>query len=151
MRAAAAPEADAHADPNTHAHTHTHPDSDPDENQPDSDGDGDGDRDDGEQVADPHQDLGGVHDRPAIRNDHAKFERVKVREPHQIRNPDQVSQPDQVSEPDGVGFDEFRVQHRGAYATLELGPGDIATLRWNVATAVARSEKAGWAQDRFGT
>ncbi|MGE5149527.1 MAG: glycoside hydrolase family 30 protein [Rhodospirillaceae bacterium] len=24
----------------------------------------------------------------------------------------------------------FRVQHRGAYATLELGPGDVATLRW---------------------
>jgi glucosylceramidase len=37
----------------------------------------------------------------------------------------------------------FRVRHRGAYATLELGPGDVATLRWNVATAVARDEKAG--------
>jgi glucosylceramidase len=37
----------------------------------------------------------------------------------------------------------FRVQHRGAHATLELGPGDVATLRWNVATAVAQSEKAG--------
>jgi glucosylceramidase len=31
----------------------------------------------------------------------------------------------------------FRVQHQGAYATLELGAGDVATLRWNVATAVA--------------
>ena len=31
----------------------------------------------------------------------------------------------------------FRVQHRGAYATLELGAGDVATLRWNMATAVA--------------
>ena len=37
----------------------------------------------------------------------------------------------------------FRVQHRGAHATLELGPGDVATLRWNVATAVAQGEKAG--------
>jgi glucosylceramidase len=37
----------------------------------------------------------------------------------------------------------FRVQHRGAHATLELGPGDVATLRWNVATAVAQSAKAG--------
>jgi glucosylceramidase len=26
----------------------------------------------------------------------------------------------------------FRLQHQGAYATLELGAGDIATLRWNV-------------------
>ena len=31
----------------------------------------------------------------------------------------------------------FRVQNRGAYATLELGAGDVATLRWNMATAVA--------------
>src|SRR5476649_1996812 len=44
---------------------------------------------------------------------------------------------------DADGAMRFRVQHRGAYATLELGTGDIATLRWNVATAVAQSEKAG--------
>lgn len=44
---------------------------------------------------------------------------------------------------DADGARRFRVQHRGAYATLELGTGDIATLRWNVATAVARSKKAG--------
>jgi hypothetical protein len=25
----------------------------------------------------------------------------------------------------------FRIQHRGAHATLELGAGDVATLRWN--------------------
>jgi glucosylceramidase len=31
----------------------------------------------------------------------------------------------------------FRVQHQDAYAALELGAGDVATLRWNVATAVA--------------
>lgn len=37
----------------------------------------------------------------------------------------------------------FRIQHQGACATLELGTGDIATLRWKLATAVARSEKAG--------
>ena len=37
----------------------------------------------------------------------------------------------------------FRVQYRGAHATLELGAGDVATLRWNTATAVAQSEKAG--------
>jgi glucosylceramidase len=36
----------------------------------------------------------------------------------------------------------FRVQHQGAYATLELGAGDIATLRWNTATAVAQGKKA---------
>jgi glucosylceramidase len=29
----------------------------------------------------------------------------------------------------------FRLQHQGASATLELGAGDVATLRWNVATA----------------
>src|SRR5476651_994998 len=44
---------------------------------------------------------------------------------------------------DADGARRFRVQHRGAYATLELGTGDVATLRWNVATAVAQSEKAG--------
>lgn len=38
---------------------------------------------------------------------------------------------------DADGARRFRVQHRGAYATLELGTGDVATLRWNVATAVA--------------
>ena len=37
---------------------------------------------------------------------------------------------------DADGARRFRVQHRGAYATLELGTGDVATLRWNVATAV---------------
>jgi glucosylceramidase len=31
----------------------------------------------------------------------------------------------------------FRLQHRGTLATLELGAGDVATLRWSVATAVA--------------
>jgi glucosylceramidase len=30
----------------------------------------------------------------------------------------------------------FRVQHRGAYATLQLAAGDVATLRWNVAAAI---------------
>ena len=44
---------------------------------------------------------------------------------------------------DADGARRFRVQHRGAYATLELGTGDVATLRWNVATAVAQSEKTG--------
>jgi glucosylceramidase len=44
---------------------------------------------------------------------------------------------------DADGARRFRVQHQGAHATLELGTGDVATLRWNVATAVARSEKAG--------
>jgi glucosylceramidase len=37
---------------------------------------------------------------------------------------------------DADGPKHFRVHHRGAYATLELGAGDVATLRWNVATAV---------------
>jgi glucosylceramidase len=31
----------------------------------------------------------------------------------------------------------FGVQHRGAHATLELGAGEVATLRWSVAKAVA--------------
>ena len=31
----------------------------------------------------------------------------------------------------------FRIQHQGAYAELQLGAGDVATLRWNAATAVA--------------
>jgi glucosylceramidase len=44
---------------------------------------------------------------------------------------------------DADGARRFRVQHRGAYATLELGTGDVATLRWGGATAVAQSEKAG--------
>ena len=43
---------------------------------------------------------------------------------------------------DADGARRFRVQHQGAYATLELGTGDVATLRWNAATAVAQSEKA---------
>jgi glucosylceramidase len=38
---------------------------------------------------------------------------------------------------DADGARRFRVQHQGAYATLELGAGEVATLRWNVATAVA--------------
>jgi len=46
-----------------------------------------------------------------------------------------------MNEADGAR--RFRVQQQGAHATLELGTGDIATLRWNVATAVAPSEKAG--------
>jgi glucosylceramidase len=36
---------------------------------------------------------------------------------------------------DADGARRFRVQHRGAYATLELGTGDVATLRWNVNVA----------------
>jgi glucosylceramidase len=44
---------------------------------------------------------------------------------------------------DADGARRIRVRHRGACATLELGKGDVATLRWNVATAVARSERAG--------
>ena len=38
---------------------------------------------------------------------------------------------------DADGARRFRVQHRGACATLELGTGDVATLRWNVATIPA--------------
>lgn len=38
---------------------------------------------------------------------------------------------------DSDGARRFRVQHQGAWATLELGAGEVATLRWNVATAVA--------------
>jgi glucosylceramidase len=44
---------------------------------------------------------------------------------------------------DSHGAKRFRVQHRGAYATLALGTGDVATLRWSVATAAAQGEKAG--------
>ena len=44
---------------------------------------------------------------------------------------------------DADGARRFGVQHQGAWATLELGAGDVATLRWNVATAVAQNEKAG--------
>jgi glucosylceramidase len=44
---------------------------------------------------------------------------------------------------DADGARRFRVRHRGANATLELGTGDVATLRWNAATAMARSDKAG--------
>src|SRR5713226_7619753 len=43
---------------------------------------------------------------------------------------------------DADGARRFGVQHQGAYATMELGMGDVATLRWNVATAVAQNEKA---------
>jgi glucosylceramidase len=38
---------------------------------------------------------------------------------------------------DADGARRFRVQHQGACATLELGKGDVATLRWNVAAAAA--------------
>jgi len=38
---------------------------------------------------------------------------------------------------DGDGARRFRVRHRGAYATLELGTGDVATLRWNMETETA--------------
>jgi len=38
---------------------------------------------------------------------------------------------------DSDGARRFRLQHQGACATLELGAGEVATLRWNVATAVA--------------
>jgi glucosylceramidase len=35
----------------------------------------------------------------------------------------------------------FRLRHRGAYATLELAAGDVATLRWNASSpAVAQGE-----------
>ncbi len=34
---------------------------------------------------------------------------------------------------DSDGARRFRVQHQGAHATLELGAGDVATLRWIVA------------------
>ncbi|MBN9488978.1 MAG: glucosylceramidase, partial [Alphaproteobacteria bacterium] len=44
---------------------------------------------------------------------------------------------------DAEGAKRFRIRHHGACATLELGAGDVATLRWNVATAVAHREKAG--------
>ncbi len=43
---------------------------------------------------------------------------------------------------DADGARRFRVQHRGAYATLELGTGDVATLRWNVATARQAASQA---------
>jgi glucosylceramidase len=32
---------------------------------------------------------------------------------------------------DSEGGRRFHVRHRGASAPLELGPGDVATLRWN--------------------
>jgi glucosylceramidase len=38
---------------------------------------------------------------------------------------------------DGAAARRFRVQHRGASATLELAPGNVATLRWNVAMETA--------------
>jgi glucosylceramidase len=38
---------------------------------------------------------------------------------------------------DGDGPRRFRIQHRGAYATLELGTGDVATLRWNIGPEAA--------------
>jgi glucosylceramidase len=44
---------------------------------------------------------------------------------------------------DADGARRFRVRHRGAQATLELGAGDVATLRWSAAPAAAGREKAG--------
>jgi glucosylceramidase len=41
---------------------------------------------------------------------------------------------------DADAAQRFRVQHRSASATLELGPGDVATLRWNLSPSAARSE-----------
>ena len=38
---------------------------------------------------------------------------------------------------DAESIRRFRIRHRGASAALELRPGDVATLRWNLATAVA--------------
>jgi glucosylceramidase len=38
---------------------------------------------------------------------------------------------------DADGARRFRVQHQGAWATLELGAGEVATLRWDAPTAVA--------------
>jgi len=38
---------------------------------------------------------------------------------------------------DAPAAKRFHVQHRGAYATLELATGDVATLRWNVAAVAA--------------
>jgi len=38
---------------------------------------------------------------------------------------------------DSDGARRFRVQHQGAWATLELGAGEVATLRWDAPTAVA--------------
>lgn len=35
---------------------------------------------------------------------------------------------------DGDGPRRFRVRHRGAHATLQLGTGDVATLRWTVSS-----------------
>ena len=48
---------------------------------------------------------------------------------------------------DGEGPRRFRLRHWGAHATLELGTGDVATLRWNMATAIAQSEKVGAGSD----
>jgi len=36
---------------------------------------------------------------------------------------------------DGEVPKRFRLRHRGAYATLALGAGDVATLRWSAATS----------------
>jgi glucosylceramidase len=44
---------------------------------------------------------------------------------------------------DADGARRFRVRHRDASATLELGTGDVATLRWNMPTAMTQSEKTG--------
>ena len=40
---------------------------------------------------------------------------------------------------DGDRAMRFHVRHQGAHATLELGAGDVATLRWNAATTMAAS------------
>lgn len=41
---------------------------------------------------------------------------------------------------DADGPRRFHIRHRGAHATLELGSGDIATLRWPLATAAVDSD-----------
>jgi glucosylceramidase len=43
---------------------------------------------------------------------------------------------------DADGARRFCVRHRGAYAKLELGSGDVATLRWNVAPVAGRELKS---------
>jgi glucosylceramidase len=43
---------------------------------------------------------------------------------------------------DADGARRFRVQHQGTYATLELGKGEVATLRWNMATAQSENAAA---------
>ena len=40
---------------------------------------------------------------------------------------------------DGADARRFRIHHRGSSATLPLGPGEIATLRWDSSMAAAPS------------